>query len=180
MDTHRYVALLRAVNVGGHSIIRMADLVKLFESLDFENVSTYIQSGNVLFETGEADREGLAGRIEDALFVAVGREVRVFVLTGSELDAAASHNPFLPALEDPDQKCVLVFLSHEPEPQRAERLMSMQGEEYRFGLWDKVFYYTYHKKDAMTRRTIDFEKILGVSGTSRAWKVVERLRDLLG
>ena len=51
----KYVAFLRAINVGGHTIIKMADLKQIFESLGLENVQTYIQSGNVIFESDEED-----------------------------------------------------------------------------------------------------------------------------
>jgi uncharacterized protein (DUF1697 family) len=180
MRQSRYVALLRGINVGGHLTIKMDGLRKLFESLGLDDVSTYIQSGNVLFSTDETDREKLSPLLERSLYSATGREVTVFVMTRPELDAAASHNPFEPELHDLEQNCVLMFLSKEPETVRVEKLMSIQGQVYRFHLWKKVLYYAYDKKDAMKRKTIDFERVLGVSGTSRSWKVVNKLRELLG
>src|SRR5690606_4869661 len=63
----QYVALLRGINVGGKNIIRMAELRACFEVLDFANVRTYIQSGNVLFYADGLDRTALIGQIEDAL-----------------------------------------------------------------------------------------------------------------
>ena len=63
----KYVAFLRAINVGGHAIIKMTDLKKMFESAGQENVQTYIQSGNVIFESNEKEVESLAKRIEHQL-----------------------------------------------------------------------------------------------------------------
>ena len=65
-----YVALLRGINVGGKNIIKMTDLKTCVESLGLENVETYIQSGNVLFRTGEADQVHLESRLEEALSAA--------------------------------------------------------------------------------------------------------------
>jgi uncharacterized protein (DUF1697 family) len=80
----RHLALLRGINVGGKTLIRMADLKACFERLGLEAVSTYIASGNVLFETGEADAAGLAATIEAAIERDLGLPVKVVVL-----DAAA-------------------------------------------------------------------------------------------
>ena len=62
--SRRYIALLRGINVGGNNIIRMADLKQSFEELGFSEVTTYIQSGNVLFNSSEGDKQLLTGKIE--------------------------------------------------------------------------------------------------------------------
>lgn len=67
MANTRYLALLRGINVGGGNIIKMADLKVCFEKCDFQNVATYIQSGNVLFETDETSPVKLVGKLEGAL-----------------------------------------------------------------------------------------------------------------
>jgi len=59
-----YIALLRGINVAGQKIIKMADLAKCFESMKFKNVKTYIQSGNVIFETIISDTNKLSKKIE--------------------------------------------------------------------------------------------------------------------
>lgn len=73
----QYVALLRGINVGGKNIIKMINLKACFESLGLENVSTYIQSGNVLFSTGRSDRARLTSQIEAALSETFSYESRV-------------------------------------------------------------------------------------------------------
>jgi uncharacterized protein (DUF1697 family) len=179
-STHRWVALLRAINVGGRTIIKMADVRKLFESLGLTDVATYIQTGNVLFSTREADPQRLARQLEKKLAPAIGSQARVFVLSPADLKAAAAHNPFDPERRDQEQRCHLLFLSAEPETARREKLMALQGKEYRFHLHDKVLYYAYDNQYAGNRRSIDFERVLGVAGTARTWKVVAKLIELAG
>lgn len=174
----RYIALLRGVNVGGNTIIRMADLRTLVESLGFTGVATYIQTGNVLFSAAETDRRRLARRLEERLAPVAGRAVQVFVFSPAELKAAAAHNPFEPQRRAGEQRCHLMFLSAQPDPGRWEALKALQGEEYRFHLHGSVLYYAYGTEYAGHRRNIDFEKVLGVSGTARSWNVVDRLIDL--
>src|SRR4051794_34257293 len=89
-----YVALIRAVNVGGHSIMRMPVLRQLIESLGFEDVKTYIQTGNVIFKSTEIDSAKLATKIEKGIEAGARYKTTVFVLTPEELREAAKNNPF--------------------------------------------------------------------------------------
>ena len=92
MARSTFVALLRGINVGGRTLIRMADLRDLFESLGFD-----IQSGNVVFESSGADATKVAGRIEDAIEREHGLRPSVIVRTPVELAKIAKANPFLAA-----------------------------------------------------------------------------------
>lgn len=176
----RYVALLRGINVGGHGTIRMADLKAHFEAFGVTDVATYIQSGNVLFTAPETDLVDLARALEKHLARAFGYADPVFLFSHRELRSAVANNPFEPERLDAEQACYLMFLSGEPEAGRREALMARQGEEYRFAIAGKVLYYTYAREWAGRRRTIDFEKVLGVAGTARSWKVVAALLELAG
>jgi len=175
---NRYIALLRGINVGGHTIIKMADLRNLFESLGFTNVASYIQTGNVLFSTKDTDSERLAQQLEKELESLMGRRIRVFVLSPAELKKAAAHNPFEPEHAGEKHRCNLMFLSDAPEPERRKALMALQGEEYRFHIHGKLLYYTYSQEYVGKRRTIDFEKVLRVAGTVRTWKVIAKLIEM--
>jgi uncharacterized protein (DUF1697 family) len=81
----QYLALLRGINVGGKSIMRMADLRAAFEEMELAEVATYIASGNVLFRAPRQNREELATRIESKLTRGFGRELRVVLLTEAQL-----------------------------------------------------------------------------------------------
>jgi uncharacterized protein (DUF1697 family) len=173
----RYVALLRAINVGGHGVVKMADLKRTFESLGLDDVVTYIQSGNVLFMCERASAKVLAARIEEALRRSCGVSATAFVLTPEELEKAAAQNPF--AAED-GQRCHVTFLSAEPTAEKRKALMAMQRDDYQFVVRDRILYYAYPASLAGHRRTIDFEKVLGVTATARNVKVVDELVRLGG
>jgi uncharacterized protein (DUF1697 family) len=178
---NRYVALFRAINVGGNAIIKMADLKKRVESLGLSDVSTYIQTGNVLFSSGEAGIAALESLLEKGIRDKFKYDVKVFVLSLAQLKKAADNNPFDAQRLAEDQLCHLMFLAEKPSADRVKALMALQGKEYRFKVQDKVFYFAYNKADAgPKRRNLNFEKLLGVTGTARSFKVVDKLIELLG
>lgn len=178
MPLRKYVALLRAINVGGNSLMRMADLRQAFEAFGATDVSTYIQTGNVIFSTTVPDPERLARDLERHLAATLGYRGTVYVLAREQLVEAAANNPFDPAGRDAEQQCQLMFMDREPEAERREALLAMQGKDYRLAIHDKVLYFAYPRASAGRRRAIDFEKVLGVTGTVRGWKVVDKLIEL--
>jgi uncharacterized protein (DUF1697 family) len=89
----RYVALLRGINVGGNNIIKMADLKRCFEQCGFDNVGTYIQSGNVLFSAADADLKAVTSRIESLLSKRFGYESKVVVVSSTQLKQAVDGAP---------------------------------------------------------------------------------------
>ena len=123
MATH--VALLRGINVGGHNKIAMADLRAMVTGLGFADVSTYIQSGNVLFSAAGTDDEGIAKAIAAGLSATFGLDVGVVVVSRDRLAAVISANPY-PAEDNP--KCLhVVFLATEPSPERLSQLAALQA-----------------------------------------------------
>ncbi len=173
-----YIALLRAINVGGHALVKMAHLRKLFEGLSFENVQTYIQSGNVLFCSREIDPGKLERAIQKQLESVLGHKIKVFVFSTDELRKAAAHNPFEPERLDKEQHCHLLFLNAKPNLERQKAVLAMQGNEYRFHIQGKVLYCAYSRALSGRRRTVNFEKVLDVAATARTWKVVNKLIEL--
>ena len=91
---NKYIAFLRAVNVGGHNKIKMEDLKNLLISLRYKNVQTVIQSGNVIFETSDKNIKSITGKIENKLNGFMKKEIKVFVRTHSELAKIVKENPF--------------------------------------------------------------------------------------
>ncbi|MCI0552525.1 MAG: DUF1697 domain-containing protein [Anaerolineae bacterium] len=90
---NQYVALLRGINVGGKNLIKMTDLKACFETLGFENVSTYIQSGNVLFSADKSDQARLTKRIEEALSKTFNYKSRVVIRSYKEIKDIVAHAP---------------------------------------------------------------------------------------
>jgi uncharacterized protein (DUF1697 family) len=92
----RYIAFLRAVNVGGTTIIKMNDLKQMFESFGLENVETYIQTGNVIFDSDKSKASVLEKQIENQLAEVLGKRIRLFVRTTPAVAAMVKACPFAP------------------------------------------------------------------------------------
>ena len=90
----KYIAFLRAINVGGKNLIKMDELKKRFETLGFKNVRTYIQSGNVIFQSPTSDQNALAKKIENLLHKNLSSDVLVFLRTVEELNAIVKFDPY--------------------------------------------------------------------------------------
>jgi uncharacterized protein (DUF1697 family) len=108
-----YIALLGGINVGGHSV-KMERLRHLFAQLGFTNVRSYIQTGNVFFETDLADRPELIQIIEVHLHEALGYRVPVLLRTIPELDEFVTRNPFQHLQVTADMRLCVIFLSEPP------------------------------------------------------------------
>src|SRR5690348_13635465 len=121
----KYVAFLRAINVGGHAIIKMADLKKMFEAARLENVQTYIQSGNVIFEAEETDGQSLAEQIERQLEKAAEYKIELFVRTMPEVQSITKRCPFQPK----DGEMVYVtFLNTKPDKKGQQPLLDLNSD----------------------------------------------------
>lgn len=120
----QFVALLRAVNVGGTGALPMAELRAMGEALGFANVRTFIASGNLLFESDASEIEVKAA-LEEKLAVYAGKPVEVFVRIHAELAAIVAANPF------PDahgSRHMVYFYDSPPAPDLIEQLRDWQGE----------------------------------------------------
>jgi uncharacterized protein (DUF1697 family) len=118
MPTH--VALLRGINLGGRNKVAMADLRQLVASLGHSDVATYIQSGNVVFSSEQADTAALASALEQAIARELGLQIRVVVISRDELAQVMRDNPYS---GEPNPKMVhAVFLSGQPGPDLEQRI----------------------------------------------------------
>lgn len=124
-----YVALLRAVNVGGTSKLPMTELRKIAEDLGFENPRTYIASGNLLFSSDREEAE-VRSLLEQALDVHMGKRVPVMVRTAAEMTAVASANPFADA---PGRRVLATFLSEPPPSDALAGARNVEGERLALG-----------------------------------------------
>src|SRR5215469_403332 len=122
-----YVALLRGINVGGH-VVKMERLRALFAELGFAYVRTYIQSGNVFFETPEDDREALARTIEQHLREALGYAVPVYLRSIPELESILALDPMNGQPVPTDQRLCIVFAANPLPRDLALPLWSPKGD----------------------------------------------------
>src|SRR3990172_23072 len=110
----KYVAFLRAINVGGHTV-KMDDLRHLFEAMGFSNVETFIASGNFIFDSTSKSPKALEKKIEGHLRAALGYEVATFIRSMSELAEIAQYKPFADAeLNAPGNTVHIAFVADRP------------------------------------------------------------------
>ena len=123
----RYVAFLRGINVGGHTV-KMDALKKIFEALDFENVSTFIASGNVIFETSAKKAETLEKKIERELEKELGYEVATFLRTDKQVAAIAEHDAFSKEKPKDGDTQYVVFLKDAPDAATKKRVLALSND----------------------------------------------------
>ncbi len=173
-----YIALFRGINVGGHNRLPMKELRSLMQDLGYHNVESYIQTGNVVFQTEENNIPKLSGDITAAVKKNDGFEPYVLVLTLEELKEAIESNPF-PEAESNPKSLHLNFLISEPSDPDLESLKNYKKESERFKLIDKVFYL--HAPDGIGRSKLagKTERLVGVSMTGRNWRTVQRIMEMV-
>ncbi|NHM06926.1 DUF1697 domain-containing protein [Flavobacterium sp. CYK-4] len=171
-----YIALLRGINVSGQKIIKMELLRKVLAELDFVNISTYIQSGNIIFETAIGNSAILEKQISEKIEQHFGFVVPVRMTTLDELKTIVDQNPFVAEnLADPTQPYV-AFLSGEPAAADLAQLGQIDFQGDRFISKNRVLYLWYARSAADTKLSnAVIEKKLQLSATSRNWKTVLKL-----
>jgi len=171
-----YIALIRGINVGGRNSLPMKDLVGLFHSLGYRNVQTYIQSGNVVFQSHKSLGASDSGNIANAILDLKGFEPRVMLVNAETLKSAIEENPFP---TDNPKALHFFFLESQAEEPNLGRLMSLKAESERFELGKFGFYL--YTPDGLGRSKLGsaVEKALGVAVTARNWNTVDKLASML-
>jgi uncharacterized protein (DUF1697 family) len=175
---HTFVALLRGINVGGRAMIPMPELKSLLASMGLADVSTYIQSGNVVFSSPTRDAPALAGAIEERIAEAFGVSTTVLLRTPAELAEIAGSNPFL-GREADLTKLHVVFLSASPAAGAVGELDPERSPPDEFSVRGREIYLHLPNGAGRSKLTVDyFEKRLGVRATARNWKTLTKLIEL--
>lgn len=172
-----YIGLLRGINVGGNNKLPMKELVVLLQGLGLQQVKTYIQSGNVVFQSDRKDRAALASEITTAIDQRYGFAPQLFVLTVDELQAAITANPFPEGESDP-KTLHLFFLDAAPVSPDWAKVEALRSANERFALIDKVFYL--HAPDGIGRSQLadKFHRGWRVSITARNWRTVQEIAQM--
>ncbi len=173
-----YIALLRGINVGGRNKLRMPELVALLAGLGLHNIKTYIQSGNVVFQSDPIDQQALAEEIATAIGRHHGFTPQVLVLSPTEFQRALAGNPF-PEAESAPKAVHLYFLTSPATNPDLGTLEAYQKENERFLLTADVFYL--YAPDGIGRSKLAerVEKALGVPVTARNWRTAGKMLDLI-
>jgi uncharacterized protein (DUF1697 family) len=169
-----YIALLRGINVGGKNILPMKDLAGLLEGLGLSKVSTYLASGNVVFQSETADPAGLAEEIGAAIGDTYGFTPQILIRSVEEFRRAAAANPY-PEAESEPKSLHLFFLESPPADPDLARLEAVKKASERFKLDESVFYLHAPEGIGRSKLAAGAEKALGVPATGRNWRTVSKV-----
>ena len=186
MIGHRYdprvavfVALLRGINVGKHRRVAMADLRAALAEADHADVTTHLQSGNVILATRERRPDALERSIEEALRTGLDLDIDVIVRRASDLTKVAKNNPFLGRGTDPATLHV-GFLKKKPAAAAARALTGTDFGDDELVLRGTELYLRYPSGYGRSKMTgAIFERVLHTPVTVRNWKVVTKLAELV-
>lgn len=166
----RWVCLLRGVNVGGKRVA-MKDLGELFEGLGHEDVTTYIQSGNVVFRSRSGGAKKLAGEIQKAIKDEMELDVTVLLRSPDDLAKVTAAKPFAGG-----ENVHVTFLDGEPDPSKVEAVHHDAYPPDEFEVIGREVYLRCPNGYGRSKLVNSFwEKKLGVAATTRNWRTVERL-----
>ena len=172
-----YIAFLRGINVGGKNLLPMKEFVAVLEGLGCQNVSTYVQSGNAVFES----RETIASRLSEMVSAEIkkrrGIEPRILLLKPEDIERAIRENPFPEAGTVP-KSLHIGFLDTSPPAPDLQMLESIKSDSERYRLIDKRFYLHAPEGVGRSRLAANAEKLLGVSMTDRNWNTVQKVWEM--
>ena len=170
----RYLAFLRAINVGGTTIIKMSDLKRIFESFGLEHVETYIQTGNVIFDSDVSKASVLEKQIEDQLAGAFGKRIRLFVRTTREVAKMVETCPFAP---QDGETAYVAILERKPAKTSIDALLTSRSKADDFVVVHKEVFILRRDRDMSVFSNNFIEKTLGVAGTTRNLTTIKNLAE---
>jgi uncharacterized protein (DUF1697 family) len=173
----KYIAFLRAINVGGHNI-KMNHLRQLFESLGFSNVETFIASGNVIFETKAGNIKNFEGKIEACLHEFLGYKVSTFIRTDTEIAKIAKYQPFPQSQLDAATALNLGFFANLLDETSKQKLICLRTDIDDFHVHGREIYWLCRKKQSDSKiSNVVIEKALGIKSTLRSVNTVNKLAE---
>jgi len=175
----RYVALLRGINVGGKNLLPMKELVEIFVTAGCADVSTYIQSGNVVFRAGEKMAMGLGGLIAGRVEEQFGLKVPVVLRTAAELEAVIRENPFLKT-GAAEEMLHVSFLEERPPAELVVGLDAGRSSPDEFAVAEREIYMKLVNGVSGTKLTnAYFDSKLKTVSTMRNWRTVLKLSEMM-
>ena len=174
---HTYISMLRGINVSGQKMIKMTELKALYESLRLKNVTTYIQSGNVIFQSKEKDPVSLGDAIEKAIDKTFGFSVTVVLRHPAEFRRVINKCPFLGSAKIDESRIYVTFLKSRPALALVETMALLVNKSIDTYLisGNEVFLHCPNGYGRTVFSNGFFEKHLKVAATTRNWKTVQTL-----
>jgi len=174
-----YISMLRGINVGGHKRIKMDQLRASFEALGFDQVKTYIQSGNVVFKTTKLSPAALSKRIEERILCDFGFPVSVISRSNDEMARTIERNPFLSERGIDQEKLHVMFLSETPAPAALKKLADLTAAPDECRSSDReIYFYLPNGVSQSVLMKSPVDRILAIVTTTRNWRTVNSLHQM--
>lgn len=174
-----YVAMLRGINVSGQKKIKMDRLRELFVSSGFEAVESYVQSGNVVFDTARTGATALSEKIARGIKTEFGHDVSVVIRTPRELARVVKDNPFLKQRGIDLARLGVTFLAAAPRQAGRARLQAVDSGDDEWRLEGKEIYLHCPSGYGKTKLSNNlFERAFAVAATTRNWRTVNALLEM--
>lgn len=174
-----YIAMLRGINIGPHKRMKMDKLCASCEALDFEQVKTYVQSGNVVFKAGKQSPASLSGKLEERIVRDFGFSAPVIVRTDDEMGKVIRNNPLIKKPNIDPERLHVTFLSELPAPATVKKLDALPQQPDWFCYLKREIYLHCPNGYGQTKLTNNlFEKQLAVGATTRNWRTVNNLYEM--
>ena len=175
----KHLALLRGINVSGHNMIKMDTLKSLLETLGYQNIETYIQSGNVFLETSEENPNSIGFAIKQEIYKQLGLDVPVIVISKSDLEKCLTNNPFFKDKNAVTKKLYVAFISKELNNNALNDLKISQFKPDEAFIDGNRIYTKLETGAGSTKLTQKYiEKKLNVITTVRNWNTVNKLLEM--
>jgi uncharacterized protein (DUF1697 family) len=171
-----FISMLRGINVGGQKRLSMETLRKIYSDLGFSKIRTYVQSGNVVFESSDIDRSSLVEKIEAHIQQTCGYHVEVFIRQTDEIQRILRCNPFLTDRNEDPSKLHVTFYYQSPAETLLAKLTAPGGTTDEFALAEMAVYLFCPNGYGKTKLSNSFfERKLGIPLTTRNWNTVNAL-----
>lgn len=171
-----YIALLRGINVGGHKKVPMAELRELLTKSGLENIKTYIQSGNVIFQSQENDIKVLEHKIQNAILIHFGFEVSILVRTNNDIESIFNNCPFS---EEKKVSSYFIILNEAPEKDLLDVISKQTTPNEEFSINKNCVYIFYALGAGKAKLGVNwFERKLKITATARNYKTMVKLLSL--
>jgi len=173
------ISMLRGVNVGGHNKIKMDELRALYESLKLQGAQTHVQSGNVIFKSGERDLAALTKRIQNAIERKFGFRPNVILRTAAEMREVIARNPFAKRRGIEPSKLLVSFLASDPGAEAREKVRQMKCDPEELRIEGREMYVYFPNGMGRSKLSlVRLEKTLKTPGTARNWNSVTKMLEM--
>ncbi|MCA9137699.1 MAG: DUF1697 domain-containing protein [Planctomycetales bacterium] len=173
-----WIALFRGINVGGRNKMPMAALVTTLESVGCRSVRTYIQSGNVVFNSAAKSKQSLCKRLGERIAKEFDFRPKILLLTESDFRTAVANNPFAGAISAP-KTLHFFFLDSVPESPDIKGIARLATPTEQFKLIDDIFYLYTPDGFGRSKLASSVERKLGVAASARNYTTIQNLTEML-